>query len=112
MATSEAQIARVVADWIRQGGTQADLVRMARGVWDDRRAAVEAVTEVTRVYAQANRLAWEASGIVRAYRFVTVHDGRICPTCQTLSGTEAPIRDPSLLPPRHYRCRCYVVPVL
>lgn len=112
VASSQTRIAKVVADWIAQGGTRADLERAARAVWDDRRAAVDAVTEVTRIYAEANRMAWQASGIVRAYRYVTVRDRRVCPQCEPLSGREAPIADPSLLPPRHGRCRCYITPVV
>jgi len=111
-ATSEARIARVVADWIRSGGTRQDLESAARAAWDTRRAETEAVTEVTRLYAQANRAAWARSGLVRRYRFVTVQDRRVCPTCQPLDKREADIQDTSLLPPKHDRCRCYVVPVV
>lgn len=111
-ATSQARIARVVADWIRSGGTRQDLAAAARATWDSHRAEVEAVTEVTRIYAQANRAAWARSGLVRRYRFVTVQDRRVCPTCQPLDRQEADIQDTGLLPPKHYGCRCYVVPIV
>jgi SPP1 gp7 family putative phage head morphogenesis protein len=112
-ATSDKQVAQIIADWIATGGTLPDLVarvEQVTGYWAGDRVDVSTITEVTDVFARASRQAWEASGLVARYRVETSNDERVCPICGPRQGQSYPIADTANLPPYHGRCRCWVVP--
>lgn len=90
------------------------------------RARRIAVTEATRVYAEASRAAWlrsyrdpeytQAYGIV-ALRWNTVRDEMVCPICAPLNGKvvlldeEFPVEEGyNGMPPAHTFCRCFTSP--
>jgi SPP1 gp7 family putative phage head morphogenesis protein len=110
--TSQAQVSKIIADWIRTGGTMDDLMLRVARVWEGPRADVAAITEVTRLYAEGNRAAWAASGVVTMAKWQTARDEAVCPICGPKRGTTRPIDDTSGLPPAHPRCRCWITPVI
>lgn len=114
-ATSEKQIAQVIADWIETGGTMPDLIQRVTAIhdrWVEERSDVGAITEVTRIYARANIQSWKESGLVKGYKVETAADELVCPICRPKRGIERSLDDEAGRPPFHGRCRCWVVPIV
>lgn len=111
-ATSKAQAAQIIEDWIATGGTMDELSERLAIIYGEQRAKMVAATEVTRLYAAGNRAAWAASGVVSGYRWQTARDERVCPICGPLHGEEYDQEDTEHLPPAHPNCRCWIVPVV
>lgn len=109
-STSRTQTSQVIADWVRTGGTMPDLIERVSQVWEGPRADVAAVTEVTRLYAQGNAAAWEASDVVSGMTWKTANDELVCPICGPLADTDVAFGDD--VPPAHPNCRCWIVPVV
>ena len=73
-----------------------------------------------RAFCDANREAWEQSGVVKSLKWYTAEDERVCARCQDLDGTEVGIEDKVFqdsysdgsAPPLHPDCRCYIRPEL
>lgn len=128
-------VAREIDRWIRAGAPLPELERRLLPFFDKKRAHRVAVTEVTRVYASGNILAWKASGVVDGKRWQTAVDERVCPICSRMHNTfvdldrgweftpEMLAADPALArairapmgivaPPAHVNCRCWVQPVV
>lgn len=80
-------VAREIDRWIRAGAALPELERRLEPFFDKRRAHRVAVTEVTRVYASGNILAWKASGVVDGKRWQTAVDERVCPICSRMHNT-------------------------
>ncbi len=110
VVTSEGQVSQVVADWIKTGGEMRDLIDRVSRVWEGPRPDVAAVSEVTRLYAQGNAAAWQASDIVRGMTWKTANDELVCPVCGPLADTDVGFGGD--IPPAHPNCRCWVVPVV
>lgn len=106
--TSRAQTSQVIANWIETGGTMADLIERVSHVWEGPRADTAAVTEVTRLYATGNAVAWQASNVVSGMVWKTSNDELVCPICGPLADTD--VTFDGNLPPAHPNCRCWVVP--
>lgn len=111
-ATSQAQAAKIIAQWIGTGGPLEELTDRLALIYPAARAEMIGVTEITRIYAAGNRAAWQASGVVEGYRWQTARDDRVCPVCGPLQGSTYGIDDTESLPPAHPRCRCWVTPVI
>lgn len=122
--TTRKQIMAAISAWIQAGEPLPLLtarLEMLDGI-NARRAKIIATTEVTRVYAEANRLAWQASGVVGSMRWQTARDELVCPICAPLHGMEAELNgngfttEPGGIgpqgPPLHPRCRCWLQPVV
>lgn len=117
-----------IARWQRgelpAGRGIADLQKALSKYFSVGRARRIAVTEATRVYATANRLAWQnaykdpqyqqAFGIT-AMRWNTARDDIVCPICaplnskQVLLGEDFPVEGGT--PPAHPDCRCWSTPI-
>ena len=138
--TNERIVGEAVARWVDNGEPLSSLVDDLIPSFGRQRAELIASTEVTRAYAEANRIAYEQSGVVETLEWRTANDERVCPICGPLGGiaaenvgTEQPklggggnvqtsVRNPQFqhptngnvygLPPSHPRCRCWVVPVI
>jgi SPP1 gp7 family putative phage head morphogenesis protein len=110
--TTRTQVQTAVSNWIQSGAPldalEATLERTFGGV----RAQMIAQTESTRVFAQANRDAFESTGLVDQVVWQTAVDDLVCPICGPLHGTHIGIGDIDALPPQHINCRCYVLPVV
>lgn len=128
-------VAREIDRWIRAGAPLPELERRLLPFFDRRRAHRIAVTEVTRIYASGNVMAWKASGVVSGKRWQTARDELVCPICGRLHNTFVELdrgwefnagalaADPALaralrapltviVPPAHVGCRCWVQPVV
>ena len=128
-------VAREIDRWIRAGAALPELERRLLPFFDKKRAHRVAVTEVTRVYASGNIMAWKASGVVGGKRWMTAVDEHVCPVCGRMHNTfvdldrgweftpEALAADPALAraigapmtvvaPPSHVNCRCWIQPVV
>lgn len=77
------------------------------------RSSAEAWTR-TAISTAENRASLEtyrASGVVEDVRWLVTRDDRLCPVCRPLNGRS--LRDVGgQPPPRHFRCRCSIVPIV
>ena len=107
-ATTKRQIRQLIADGIRARTPQKLLLGQIQSTLG-RRANVEAITEITRVYALANQRAWQASPAVTGLTWQTAVDDRVCLVCGPRHRRSLPI-DSTQIPPAHYGCRCWITP--
>jgi SPP1 gp7 family putative phage head morphogenesis protein len=118
ISTTRDRIAREVAEYVRNSETVGTLIqRLSAGnLFSPERARMIAVTEVTRAYAEGNRQAWKASGVIEKRRWRTNADELVCPVCGPLAGQVVGLDeefDGGISgPPAHPRCRCWVTPVV
>ena len=128
-------VAREIDRWVRAGAELPELEMRLGSYFDSQRARRVAVTEVTRIYASGNVMAWKASGVVGGKMWTAVRDELVCPICSRLHNTfveldrgwefnaAALAADPALaralrapltviVPPAHVMCRCYLRPVV
>lgn len=89
-------------------GTIARRMRAAFG-GNSVRALRVARTSVLQSYREANRASYAASGVVRAYRWLSAKSSRTCLACLARDGSEWPLNTPM---PVHVSCRCTLVPIL
>jgi SPP1 gp7 family putative phage head morphogenesis protein len=97
------------------GSSLGDVMNILRsGGFSEQRAQRIAVTEITRVYAEANQI--YAQALAAQYpefkvqkRFFTNVDDRVCPVCAPLDGKVADYNDEFEIPnpPLHVNCRCW-----
>lgn len=73
------------------------------------RALVIARTEQLRVYREASRQQYAASGVVRGYKRLSAHDSRVCVGCLAADGWEYELDEPFA---SHPQCRCTTVPLV
>lgn len=116
MQTSERQIRQEIGEWVANALTRKQLIeRLTATVFSMQRAEMIAVTEITRAYAEGNRIAFRESGVVSQIEMQTANDERVCPVCGPLQGKRFDLEkgEPTLgFPPFHVRCRCWIVPVV
>ena len=128
-------VVREINRWVRSGAELPELERRLESFFGQPRAHRVAVTEVTRIYASGNVMAWQSSGVVSGKRWQTAVDERVCPICAKLHNTfveldrgwefnaAALAADPALaralrapltvvVPPAHVLCRCWLQPVV
>ena len=140
--TTQKRLQAALGNWVEAGETFPDLVARVEKIFNNPvRAEMIAATEITRVYAEANTLAWRESGVVKGRRWETANDARVCPICAPLGGltvTEGEAQPASIVtqrrraivadidepfihpetgeeyrnPPAHVGCRCGVAPVV
>ncbi len=120
--TTRRYLQREISSFATSGETfQAFSRRIAADrMFSPRRARSISVTEVTRSYAEGNKIAWRESGVVEGMEWNTANDEivRECPICWPLHNTQVPLdedfesvnfRGPG--PPGHPLCRCWLTPV-
>lgn len=120
--TTQSQTVNIISDWIRSGESMDYLQDKLAPIYGKKRAEMIAVTEVTRIYAEGNILAWKATGLVGAKKWQTANDERVCPICGPLHGMIVGIDENGFTtevgglgltaPPAHPRCRCWLLPVV
>ena len=103
---------KAIGDWIRSGSPLSTLEQVLEPLFGEMRAKRIATTEVTRLFAHGNQMAWEATGFVNSMKWMTAEDEKVCPICKPLDGTLIGIGDLDALPPAHVNCRCWVQPVV
>lgn len=83
---------------------------MAQGMASSRdRMEVIARTESLRVYREANRQSYRASGVVSGYRRLATHDSRVCAACLMDEGHFYELNEEM---PEHPQGRCTLVPIV
>lgn len=118
-STTRDQIKRHVSAWLdTPGRTMGDLFAELESLpgFNESRAQMIAVTEITRAYAEGNKLSaqkYEDEGLFTWKRvWQTNNDDKVCPLCAplhgtTAKGTDGEYEDGTQHPPRHPRCRCW-----
>lgn len=105
-----------ISEWIESGKPLEDLIQELSPMYGKVRAESIAVTEVTRVYAEANQHAWKESEIVHGKEWLTAEDDLVCPVCGPVSGEvvklEETFSNGAFNPPAHTKCRCGTKPRL
>ena len=76
--TSRKQTVTAIDEWIRSGAPLPALEKQLEAVYGKARASRIATTEVTRLYAESNQLAWKSAGVY-GKRWMTAVDDRVCP---------------------------------
>ncbi|MBD3320710.1 MAG: hypothetical protein GF350_06405 [Chitinivibrionales bacterium] len=84
--TTREQTIDAIADWIEAGEPKQALDTKLAKIISPERAQRIATTEVTRIFARGNKLAWKATRIVTAQKWQTAQDERVCPLCGPLHG--------------------------
>lgn len=115
-------IRAAVAARIESGAPLPSLIDDLTALFGRERASAIAVTETTRAYAEANRQAYVASGVVQMVEWRTANDDKTCPICGPLNGQRAMLPSPRFpnavtngdigVPPAHVNCRCWIAPVV
>jgi hypothetical protein len=127
---------REIDNWVREGAELRVLEERLAPLFSPERARRIAVTEVTRIYASGNVMAWQSSGVVGAKMWDSARDELVCPLCGMLHGTIVEIDQPwritqamldsnpalakflrnrptnIVIPPGHVECRCWLKPVV
>jgi len=111
--TTREQTQQAITDWMQEGSPLDSLTARMDLIYNNPvRAEMIAVTEVTRLFAEGNRQAWESTGFVNEMVWQTSEDDRVCPICSPLAGTHVGIGDKDAIPPAHIRCRCWLKPIV
>jgi hypothetical protein len=87
LETTRKQVVNIVQDWVLSGEPKTTLDKRLTPIFGSARAARIAATEVTRMYAEGNMVAWRSTGVVTGKRWQTARDERVCPLCGPLHGT-------------------------
>lgn len=115
-ATTQRGVQQAIAQWVENGEPLRALERELRPFFGRSRAELIASTEVTRAYAEANRIAYRSTGIVSEMEWQTAFDERVCPICGPLNETRVSLDGAFAaafeVPPAHPRCRCILLPVI
>lgn len=109
--TSRRFVMQAMSEWISSGKPKAELIDTLTPMFGKVRAQMIGTTEITRAYAEGNRVTWKESGVVDGIRWMVARDEVVCPICGDLDG-EVLEMDSSNLPPAHVNCRCYTQPVV
>lgn len=112
--TTKKQTQEAFANWVQSGSPLSALEQLLESIFGDSRAERIAVTEVTRIFAQANMDAWESTGVITSAVWMTAEDDRVCPICEGYAGEHVGIGDIDSAPPdaSHPGCRCWLQPVV
>lgn len=114
--TSTAAVQQAIATWIENGLPLSALRDDLTPLFGSARAELIASTEVTRAFAEANRIAYRESGLVGKMEWRTAVDERVCPVCGALNerqvGLDESFSEGFEVPPAHPRCRCILAPVI
>ena len=114
--TTKEAVRGIISDFVSTPGmTIGDIV--TRLPYNEPRALMIAVTETTKTYAMAERMAGEAlqkeyPDVLVVKRWYTNNDDRVCPLCGPLHMAEVPLKEAFPggyeQPPAHVRCRCWM----
>ena len=120
--TTQRVVGERIDEWIRRPESKiGDLVASLKEGLETSvtRASTIAVTEVTRAYAEGNKIAFQEANIAE-WRWQTNNDEMVCPICGPLNRVVKPIGEifgvfngkPFTQPPAHPNCRCWVTPIV
>lgn len=106
-ARSRALVLTHAQAWIESGAPLSVLIEELTPLFGATRADYIAVTEITRIFAQANAQAWMKQGIQYCIN-QTAADDIVCPICEPKQGER--LRIDGALPPWHGKCRDWIIP--
>lgn len=109
--TSKRALQGALSDWIYSGEPLRALVDTLAPSFGPVRAEMIAVTEITRVYAESNKIGWREYG-VEQQRWNTAVDDIVCPICAPRHGKLYGLNDGDGTPPAHVNCRCWNQPYI
>ncbi len=89
--TNDRVVGEAVARWIDNSEPLETLASDLTRYFGRSRAELIASTEVTRAFAEGNRVAYQESGVVEQVEIRTSEDERVCPVCGPLAGTRHPL---------------------
>lgn len=107
--TTREQLRQAIIRSSQNGTGVRQVIRDIRPLFGEVRARRIAVTETTRLFGRGAQATYRASGL-GGWIWQTVEDGRVCPTCDGLSGNEYTIDQD--FDPAHVTCRCFPRPLL
>lgn len=123
--TTQTQTIKAIDEWLKSGRSMRVLIARLEPIFGAARAERIAVTEVTRMFAEGNILAWKSTGYITEKRWRTAMDERVCPICGPLENRvvsiegawdvnipRREIREYLFSPPAHVNCRCWLQPVV
>ncbi len=110
--TTRTQVQTAMIEWLHSNEPLSSLEAKLEPVFGKIRAAMIAATEATRVFQDANALAWTSTGFIKEVKYQTAVDSLVCPICGPRHGMNYPIDDKSNHPPQHINCRCWTLPVV
>jgi SPP1 gp7 family putative phage head morphogenesis protein len=110
--TTKEQTQKAISDWVQSGTPLSTLEKTLQSTFGEARAARIAATETTRVFARANRDAFESTGLIEEVVWQTAQDDLTCVVCGELDGTHIGVGDIDAFPPAHPSCRCWITPVV
>mgnify|MGYP001608029794 FL=1 len=104
--TTVDSVRQAVGRWIGNGEPLQALIDDLTPTFGAARAERIATTEVTRSFAEANRIAYRESGVVEKIEWRTARDEFTCPQCFPLHGKQTEINGTfdGFYPPRHVNC--------
>ena len=126
--TTARVLRNAIAEWIDNKLSYDDLLREIGDAFGPGRAKRIAETEITRAYAEANRLAWQRGGVITQMIWATANDERVCAICGALDDQVVSVEGGEFThpggegdrarfegtvyanPPAHPRCRCWLRP--
>lgn len=109
--TTRKQVQEATANWVKSGDPLNVLETQLTPIFGETRAAQIAATETTRVFADGNITAWENSGFVHQWQWMTDKQD-VCPICASLDGEVFDVADIDARPPAHPNCHCYPQPIV
>jgi len=124
ISTTTSATHQAIQNWIESGASLPELTKALEPIYGEKRAELIATTEITRIFAEANKRLWKELGIVKQMRWNTAHDERVCPICAPLHGKTVELEGGTwrvkvgrkwrevAAPPAHPRCRCWLTPVV
>lgn len=115
--TTRKTVADIITNWLQTGDPLSELVKTLSnpelGLFSKVRAKRIAVTEVTRLHAMGNEIAWKESGTVDQFNWMTAADGLVCDRCKLMQKKGPyPLDQLSKLIPDHVNCRCWGQPIV
>ena len=128
--TTQRGVGQAIGRWVNNGEPLESLIDDLTPMFGRQRAESIAATEVTRAFAEGNRITYQESGVVLRWEWRTAQDEIVCPICGTLNGKALGLessndwrgylpdeiirmaKKPINGPPAHPNCRCWAVPVV
>jgi len=115
--TSRKYVEEQITQWQLSGDPLSTLIKAMSadqgGMFSKLRASRIAVTEVTRLHAMGNQMAWEQAGDVKQFQWMTSEDEKVCKRClEGNQGSPYPLNQLHELIPAHVNCRCWAQPIV
>lgn len=118
-ATTVAKLQSVIGGWVASGkpmtDLRAELLKAGAGIWDERRASLIAVTEITRAYEVGSLAIYNQVEGVEGVEWATSKDRHVCRICEPMNGKTGKLTGEypgGMRIPSHPGCRCWSRPVV